>query len=183
MLVQRKTNKPSERKKLMKATKMTLITALAVGSLLTLSPALRADDATNTPPSAPPAGGPPPGGPHGPGMRGRPDFNRIAEQLNLTDDQKPKVKAIFDDQQEQMRGLWQDQDMSREDRMAKMKSIREDTDTKLKAVLTAEQFQKLQEMRPRMGGPRNGPPGGPPPGAPPPDEGGTNAPPAAPPQI
>lgn len=167
----------------MKITKMTLITALALGGLLTLSPAGLADDATNTPPSAPPAGGPPPGGPRGPGMRSRPDFGRIAEQLNLTDDQKPKVKAILDDQQEQMRGLWQDQDMSREDRMAKMKSIREDTDAKLKAVLTADQFQKFQDMRPRMGGPRNGPPGGTPPGAPPPGDGGTNTPPAAPPQT
>ena len=176
-------NKSSERKKLMKATKMTLITALAVGSLLALSPALRADDATNTPPSAPPAGGPPPGGPHGPGMRGRQNFDRLAEQLNLTDEQKPKVQAIFESQREQMRDLWQDQSLSREDRMAKMKSIREATDTKLKAVLTIDQYKKLQDMRPMMGGPRHGqPPGGPPPGAPPaggppPSNGGTNAPP------
>jgi len=166
----------------MKATKMTLIAALAVGSLLTLSPALRADDATNTPPATPPAGGPPPGGPHGPGMRGRQNFDRLAEQLKLTDDQKPKVKAILDNQREQMRVLWQNQDLSREDRMAKMKAIREDSDAKLKAVLTAEQFEKFQAMGPRMGGPRNGPPGGPPPGGPPPGNGGTNAPSAAPPQ-
>jgi protein CpxP len=170
---------------LMKLTKMTLITALAVGGLLALSPALRADDATNTPPSTPSAGGPPPG----PGMRGRgPNFDMIAQRLNLTDDQKPKVKAILDDQREQMRDLRQNQDLSREDRMAKMKSIREDTDAKLKAVLTADQFEKWQAMRPRMGGPRNGPPGGPPPdapppGGPPPDEGGTNAPAAPPPQT
>ena len=92
----------------MKLTKMTLIAALALGGLLTLSPALRADDATNTPPSAPPAGGPPPGD-RGPGMRGRgPNFDMIAQRLNLTDDQKPKVKAILDDQQEQMRDLWQE---------------------------------------------------------------------------
>ena len=152
----------------MKVTKMTLITALAAGSLLALSPALRADDATNTPPAGPPAGGPPPGD-RGPGMRGRgPDFNMIAERLKLTDDQKPKVKAILDDQMQQMRDLWQNQDLSREDRMAKMRAIREAADTKLKAVLTDEQFKQYQEMRPMRGGPRNGPPGGPPPGAPPP---------------
>jgi Spy/CpxP family protein refolding chaperone len=174
MLVQRKINNRVKDKKFMKITKMTLMAALAVGGLLALSPALRADDATNTPP----AGGPPPGD-RGPGMRGRgPSFDMVAQRLNLTDDQKPKVKAILDDQQEKMRGLWQDQDLSREDRMAKMNSIREETNTKLKAVLTAEQFQKFQEMRPRRGGPRNGPPGGPPPG-----DGGTNAPPAPPPQA
>ena len=157
---------------------MTLIAALALGSLLTLGPALRADDATNTPPSTPPAGGPPPGD-RGPGMRGRgPNFDMIAQQLNLTDDQKPKVKEILGGQREQMRDVFQNQDLSREDRMAKMKSIREDTDAKLKAVLTADQFEQWQKMEARMRGPRNGPPGGPPPG-----EGGTNAPAAPPPQT
>jgi periplasmic protein CpxP/Spy len=158
---------------------MTLIAALAAGSLLALSPALRADDATNTPAVTPPAGGPPPGGPHERGMRGRgPDFNMLAERLNLTDDQKPKVKAVLDNQREQMRAVWQNQDLSREDRRTKMRSIHEATDTKLKAVLTADQFQKLQEMRPHRGGPRNGPPGGPPP-----DDNGTNAAAAPPPQA
>lgn len=157
---------------------MTLMAALAVGSLLTLSPALRADDATNSPPPAPPAGSPPPGD-RGPGMRGRgPNLEMIAQRLNLTEDQKPKVKEILDGRQEQMRDLFQNnQDMSREDRMAKMKSIREDTDAKMKAVLTADQFGQWQKMESRMRGPRNGPPGGPPPG-----DGDTNAPATPPPQ-
>ncbi len=163
----------------MKATKMTLIAALAVGSLLTLSPALRADDATNTPPSSPPAGGPHRGD-RGPGMRGRgPNIDMIAQRLNLTEDQKPKVKEILEGQRQQMRGVWQQgQNMSREDRMAKMKSIRKDTGAKLKAVLTADQFEQWQKMQSRMRGPRNRPPGGPPPG-----QGGTNAPAGAPPQA
>ena len=158
---------------------MTLIAALAVGGLLTLSPAVRADDATNTPPSAPPAGGPPPGD-RGPGMRGRgPNIDMIAQRLNLTEDQKPKVKEILEGQRQHMRDLWrQGQDLSREDRMAKMKSIREDTNAKLKAVLTADQFEQWQKMQSRMRGPRNRPPGGPPPGV-----GGTNTPAGAPPQT
>jgi hypothetical protein len=107
-------------------------------------------------------------------MRGRgPNFDMVAQRLNLTDDQKPKVKAILDSRQEQMRDLWQNQDMSRDDRMAKMKSIREDTDAKLKAVLTADQFKQWQEMESRMRGPRNGPP---------PGQGGANAPATAAPQ-
>jgi periplasmic protein CpxP/Spy len=187
MPARHKTKKPTERQKLMKASKMTLMAALAVGSLLALTPALRADDGTNTPPAGPPAGGPPPGE-RGPGMRGPgPNFDMLAQRLNLTDDQKPKVKAILDDQRQQMRDLWQNQDLSREDRMAKMRTIREDTDAKLKAVLTDEQFKKFQEMRPMRGGP-HGPPGGPPPwgpppGSPPPNAGDTNAPAAPPPQT
>jgi Spy/CpxP family protein refolding chaperone len=183
MLARHKTNKSNERQKLMRARKMALIAALAVGSVMVLSPAIHADDTTNTPPT----GGPPPGSPSGPGMRGRgPNFDLVAQRLNLTDDQKPKVKAILDDQWQQTRDLWQNQDLSREDRMAQMKSIHEATDAKLKTVLTADQFTQWQQMRPRMGGPRNGPPGAPPPGSPPPggpppDNDGTNAPAATPP--
>ena len=113
-------------------------------------------------------------------MRGRgPNFDMIAQQLNLTDDQKPKVKTILDDQRQKMRDLRQNEDLSRDDRMAQMKSIREDTDAKLKAVLTSDQFEQWQKMVSRMRGPRSGPP----PGSPPPGEGGTNAPAGAPPQA
>jgi periplasmic protein CpxP/Spy len=156
----------------MKVNRMTLITALALGGWLMLNPAGFAQDATNATP--------PPGGPPGPGMRGRgPNFDMIAQQLNLTDDQKPKVKTILDDQRQKMRDLRQNEDLSRDDRMAQMKSIREDTDAKLKAVLTSDQFEQWQKMVSRMRGPRSGPP----PGSPPPGEGGTNAPAGAPPEA
>ncbi|MGA2802449.1 MAG: hypothetical protein ABSE97_08810 [Verrucomicrobiota bacterium] len=144
----------------MKANKTMLITALAVGSLLAWSPALRAGDSTNTPPSTPPAGAPPAGQPP------RAGFERWAEQLNLTADQKPKVQAIMDTQMQKMRDLRQDTSLTAEDRKAKMKTIREDIATQMKAVLTPEQFQKWQDMRNRRNGP---PPGGP-------NAGGTNAP-------
>ena len=45
--------------------------------------------------------------------------------------------------------------------MAKMKAIREGTATQMKAVLTADQFQKWQDMQSQM---RTRRPGGPPPG-------------------
>ncbi len=155
----------------MKANKTMLITALAVGSLLALSPALRADDSTNTPPSTPPAGAPPAGQPP------RGGFERIAEQLNLTADQKPKVQSILDAQRQKMLDLRNDTSLSQEDRRAKMKAIREDTATQMKAVLTPEQFQKWQDMRNHRNGPppggenagsTNAPAGTPPPATPPP---------------
>jgi Spy/CpxP family protein refolding chaperone len=144
----------------MKANKTMLIAALAVGSLLVWSPALRAGD-TNTPPSTPPAGAPPAVRPPGGG------FERLAEQLNLTADQKPKVQSIMDTQMQKMRDLQQDTSLTVEDRRAKMKVIREDVVTQMKAVLTPEQFQKWQDMHNRRNGP---PPGGnpPPAGTPPP---------------
>ncbi|HVU08145.1 MAG TPA: hypothetical protein VHG89_06345 [Verrucomicrobiae bacterium] len=127
----------------MKANRITLITALAVGGLLALGTALHADDSTNTPPAAPT-----PKSNSGGHVRG-PNIDQIAKRLDLTDDQKPKVKTILDERNDKMRAVMQDKDASRDDKMAKMKTIREDTDTKMKAVLTADQFAKWQKMQPQ----------------------------------
>jgi hypothetical protein len=124
----------------MKSNKMTLIAALAVGSLLVLNPALRAQDSTNTPP----AGQRPPGG-----MRAPMTLDRIATQLKLTDDQKAKVAPIIDAQNTKLADLRKDPDfasLSREDKMAKMKAIRDDTTAQLKPILTDDQFAQWQKM-------------------------------------
>jgi periplasmic protein CpxP/Spy len=130
----------------MKSTKTMLIAALAAGALLAGSSALRAQNATNTPPA----------NEHGSGMKGRPN---LAKQLDLTDDQKPKVEAIMKGGMEKGRALREDTSLTPEEKKAKAKAIKEETATQLKAVLTPEQFTKWQEMSKR--GPRNHPPGGP----------------------
>ena len=130
----------------MKSTKTLLIAALAAGALLAGSSALRAQDATNTPPA----------GEHSPGMKSHPD---LAKQLDLTDAQKPKVEAIRKNATEKGRALREDTSLTPEEKRAKAKAIREDTATQMKGVLTPEQFAKWQEMSKR--GPRMHPPGGP----------------------
>ena len=153
----------------MKANKTILIAVLAAGSLLVWSPALRAGD-TNTPPSTPPAGAPP-AGQRPPGMRGALTLDQLAQQLNLTDDQKAKVKPILEARDQKMRELRGDTSLTREDRSAKMKALRDDMTTQMKAVLTPEQFDKWQKMPPAGRDRRNGPPPGgnpPPAGTPPP---------------
>jgi Spy/CpxP family protein refolding chaperone len=161
----------------MKANKTMLIAALAAGSLLVWSPALRAAD-TNTPPSAPPAGAPPAGRPPGGG------FERMAEQLNLTADQKPKVQSIMDTQRQKMLGLRNDTSLSQEARQAKRKAIVEEMAAQMKTILTPEQFDKWQKTSPM--GPRRNRPNGPPPGGNPSPAGtpppAVTPPPAAPPQ-
>jgi Spy/CpxP family protein refolding chaperone len=146
----------------MKITKSMIIAALVAVNVLAWNLALRADDSTNTPPAAPP-----PADNHGSGMRGRPDF---AKELNLTDDQKPKFKAIMDAQMQKMRDLREDDSLSQDDMRAKMKAIHDDTATQLKTVLTADQFAKWQKMSKHMHRPppdgENGA-GTPPPDAPP----------------
>jgi periplasmic protein CpxP/Spy len=123
-----------------------LIAALAAGALLAGSSALRAQNATNTPPA----------GEHGPGMKSRAN---IAKQLDLTDDQKPKVQEIMKSAMDKGRALREDTSLTSEEKKEKTKAIKEDMATQLKAVLTPEQFAKWQEMSKR--GPRNHPPGTP----------------------
>jgi periplasmic protein CpxP/Spy len=150
--------------KFMKSTKTMLMAALAAGALLACSPSVFAQDSTNTPPAGAPAGGPPGGG-----MRGRgPSLEQLTKTLDLTDDQKPKVKAALDEMTQKMTELRKDPDfadLSREDKMAKMKPIRDELTAKMKDILTPDQFAKFQKMGPGMRG--NRPPGGAPAGAPP----------------
>ena len=153
----------------MKANKTMLIAALAAGSLLVWSPALRAGD-TNLPPSTPPAGAPPAGRPPGGG------FERMAEQLNLTADQKTKVQSIMDTQRQKMLDLRNDASLSPEDKQAKRKIVAEEMSQQMKAVLTPEQFDKWEKTSPMGMGPRRSRPSSPPAGT-----GSTNAP-AAPPK-
>jgi Spy/CpxP family protein refolding chaperone len=47
----------------------------------------------------------------------------LSEKLNLTDDQKAKIKPILQDQMQQMKAVRQDSSLSEEQRQAKMKSI------------------------------------------------------------
>lgn len=115
----------------MKSTKTLLIAALAASALLAGVSSLRAQDATNVPPAVQ----------HG--MKGRQD---IAKALDLTDDQKPKVKAILKDSMDKRKALREDDTLTPEDKKDKAKIIQDDTNAKMKAVLTPEQFTKYQAM-------------------------------------
>ena len=70
----------------------------------------------------------------------------LSKQLNLTDDQKPKVRALFEDQQKQGQELRQDTSLSREDRMEKMRAINQSTRKQIEKILTADQKKKWNEI-------------------------------------
>lgn len=133
---------------------------LALGGLMICGPAAFAQDKPATPPPA--AGGDtPPAGRRG----NRAGPQAILSQLDLTADQKDKIKPVLADQREKVTGL--SSDLSREDRRAKMKEINDATDAKLKDILTADQFTKYQELRKQQGGRRRNADGGTPPTPPP----------------
>jgi Spy/CpxP family protein refolding chaperone len=71
------------------------------------------------------------------GMRDR--LQTAVESLNLTDDQKPKLKDIFADAKTQRQTVMNDASLSDDQKKAKMKEIHEVTRTKVNNVLTPEQ--------------------------------------------
>ena len=143
----------------MKVTKPMIIAALVAGNLLAWNLTLRAAD-TNTPPAGAPPAGAPPAGQRPPMMRGGPNVDQLAKMLDLTDDQKAKVKPILEARDKKIADLRGDTALSQEDRRTKMQSIREETTAQMKTVLTPEQFDKWEKMAQRGRRPVGPPPGG-----------------------
>ena len=71
----------------------------------------------------------------------------LSEKLNLTDDQKTKLKPMLQDQMQQMKAVREDSSLSEEQKRAKMKSIHESLHEQINAVLTPEQQAKFKQMR------------------------------------
>ena len=118
--------------------KHTTILLLALGGMVAFGPALSAQD-TNTPAPLPPGAVP---APH---VRG---FAGIAQQLDLTPDQQPKVKAAFESMMKKMRDVRQNTDLTPDDRRAQIKTIRDETNETLKGILTPEQYAKWLKLHP-----------------------------------
>src|SRR5215469_2680870 len=71
----------------------------------------------------------------------------LSEKLNLTDDQKAKLKPILQDEMQQMKAVREDSSLSEDQRRAKMKSIHESLHDQINAVLTPEQQAKFKQMQ------------------------------------
>jgi len=143
----------------MKMHKFNLLAALAAGALIAFTPNLRAEDK----PAKPSRPERPEGGPRGgqPGER----LKKMAEELNLTAEQKTKVEALLKEQREAMQGA---KDATPEERQTKRQEGRKAMEAKLKEILTPEQYTKWEKFREqnRPGGPggpgaKRGGPGGP----------------------
>jgi len=83
------------------------------------------------------------------GMERGDRFEQLASRLQLNADQKPKVQQIFNDTREQLRAL-------RKESEPRVTQIEQQTDLRLKEVLTAEQFQRFDQMRSQMRARRGG---------------------------
>ncbi|MEO6810236.1 MAG: Spy/CpxP family protein refolding chaperone [Isosphaeraceae bacterium] len=70
----------------------------------------------------------------------------VQSKLNLTDDQKGKLKDIQEDARKQMEGLRGDSDGDRQAAMEKFRTIRKESQDKSFAVLTDEQKASWKEL-------------------------------------
>jgi len=74
-------------------------------------------------------------------------LEEIAKYLNLTPQQKDKVLPILADEAPKVRAIKDDPSFSRMQRAQRIKAIHQQNDPQMKAVLSPEQYQKLQAMR------------------------------------
>lgn len=141
------------------------LSAAGLAAVLVGGPLAQAAD--EQPANRPRRGGPPavgergPAGERGPGMRAGSEewFNRWGAELKLTDAQKEKIRALQKEQSEKGDKIRQDTSLTPEQRREKMRALREENDKKMKEILTAEQYQKWQELRQTRAGAPNRDPG------------------------
>ena len=94
-------------------------------------------------------------GMHQKGESAEQHLQMLSEKLNLTDDQKAKLKPILQDQMQQMKAVREDTSLSEDQKHAKMKSIHESLHEQINAVLTPEQQTKFKEMQHEQMGKHN----------------------------
>lgn len=86
--------------------------------------------------------------PHpGPRAERGPGLEQLAEELNITEEQKTQLKAMHEAQMEKMKALREQEFESREARHEAMKALREEQKTAMENILTAAQLQKLETLK------------------------------------
>lgn len=125
-------------------------TAFAVAILLAVALPLTMVAQTEAPPAQPQGqmgehhdhmghmGGPPSPQQH---------LDHLAQMLNLTDDQKAKIKPILEDTTAQAEALGKDTSLSPQDRRAKKHGLHEKSMAQIRGLLTPDQQAKLDSMK------------------------------------
>jgi protein CpxP len=110
------------------------------------SPLLAQDPMPPSSQQGPPPGG---GGRRGGGMQ-QMQIEHLTKELNLTDDQVTKLKAIDADSRSQMMALRDDSSVAQDQKRPKMMAIRQAQEAKIKAMLTDDQKTKYDAMMAKM---------------------------------
>jgi protein CpxP len=71
----------------------------------------------------------------------------IAQQLQLTPQQKIKILPILRDEVPKVNAIKNDNSLSKIQKIQQIRAIHQQTDPQMKAILTPAQYQKLQAIR------------------------------------
>src|SRR6266508_3512652 len=71
----------------------------------------------------------------------------ISQQLDLTPQQKAKVLPILADEAPKVEGIKNNSSLSGFQKMQQIRAIHQQTDPQMKAILSPDQYQKLQAIR------------------------------------
>ena len=74
-------------------------------------------------------------------------MKHVAKELNLTEDQKAKMKSSMQAQHQQMKAIQGDTSLSADQKKAKVKELHEQSRADFQAMLTPDQQQKWQEIK------------------------------------
>ena len=71
----------------------------------------------------------------------------IAQQLNLTPQQKEKILPILAAEAPKANAIKNDNSLSKLQKMEQVRAIHQQTDPQMKSILTPEQYEKLKQIR------------------------------------
>jgi Spy/CpxP family protein refolding chaperone len=71
----------------------------------------------------------------------------IAQQLNLTPQQKEKILPILAAEVPKVQHIKNDNSLGKIEKIQQLRAIHQQTDPQMKAILSPEQYQKLQTIR------------------------------------
>ena len=74
----------------------------------------------------------------------------IAQQLNLTPQQKVQILPILRQEVPKVQAIKSDNSLSKMQKIQQIRTIHKQTDPQMKAILSPDQYQKLQTIRQQM---------------------------------
>lgn len=129
----------------MKTTKVSMMVAVALGSMLVCTN-LASAQSTNASKEA--------RRPERRAFSAQTRVEAMSKQLNLTDEQKSKLTALYDEEFKQMQSIRAESSADPSKRQEKLRALRQENEKKLKAILTPEQWTKWEEVRNQFRGRR-----------------------------
>jgi len=89
---------------------------------------------------------------HGHGMSADEHLQMLAQKLNLTDDQKAKIKPILEQHMQERQSIMKDQTLSQAEKHSKIQASMESAHSKIEPILTDDQKKEFTEMMKDMHG-------------------------------